>query len=98
MKWLKTTLLVLAMVLAMMLAALSVNQDAITLRFAIWETPFVLSIFWWLLAAFVLGVVFGMFWGLLAGMQRRMENRRLRQSLEQANAELNRLRDLSLSG
>lgn len=98
MKWLKSLLLILTLILFAVLAALSVNQDEITLRFAIWETPLAISIFWWLLAAFVIGVVFGVLASLWAGFQRRLETRRLRQSLAQANAELNRLRDLTIQG
>lgn len=96
MKWLKTTFLLLLMVVAGVFAALSVNQQEIVLSFAIWQTPFAVSIFWWLLAALIIGVVVGMLAGMWAGLKRRLELRKLRQSLTQANAELERLRNLTL--
>ena len=98
MKWLKSLVLVLVLLTLGVFGALSVNQQEIVLRFAIWQTPFPLSIFWWLLAALVIGVVLGLLAGVWAGLKRRMENRRLRQSLARAEAELDRLRDLSVSG
>ncbi len=98
MKWLKTLVLVLVLLTLGVFAALFQNQQEIVLRFAIWQTPFTLSVFWWLLAALVIGVMLGMLAGLWAGLKRRMENRRLRQSLARAEAELDRLRDLSIQG
>lgn len=98
MKWLKTLVLILAMVLVGSLAALSVNQQEISLAFAMWQTPFALSIFWWLLAAFLLGVIFGVLNGVWASTKRRLEMRKLRQALSQANSELARLRNITLQG
>ena len=98
MKWLKTLVLILAMLMVGAIAALSVNQQEIELSFAIWQTPFALSIFWWLLAAFLIGVSFGVFNGIWAGTKRRLELRKLRRDLAQATAEVERLRDVTLQG
>lgn len=96
MRWLKTLALIATMLLAGVMAALSVNQHEIALTFAIWQTPFELSIFWWLLSAFLIGLFVGLINATWVGLKRRLENRRLRQSLDQANAELSRLRNVTL--
>lgn len=96
MKWLKTLVLVAAMLIAFTLAALAVNQQEITLTFAVWETPFALSMFWWLLAAFLIGLSFGLLNALWVNVKQRMQLRKLRQSLAQSNAELERLRTLTV--
>ena len=86
------------MLLVAMLAALSVNQEEIVLRFAVWQTPQPLSIFWWLLIAFVVGVLFGVLNGMWAGARRRLELRKLNKELIAARAEVERLRDITLKG
>ena len=98
MRWLKSLALILTLIVAGVLAALSVNQHEIALTFAIWQTPFVLSMFWWLLAAFLLGLFVGMVNAAWIGIRRRLEVRRLRVALEQANAELERLRSVTIEG
>ena len=65
------------MTTAFLFAALAVNQEQVALTFAVWQTPFTLSIFWWLLAALVIGILlgvlysslgcFGEFWGVIRG-------------------------------
>ena len=98
MKWLKTLVLIMAMLLAFVLAALAVNQQEITLTFAVWETPFALSMFWWLLIAFLVGLLFGLLNAVWVNFRRRMEVRKLRQSLAQTTAEVERLRSLGVQG
>ncbi len=98
MKWLKTLVLISAMLLAFVLAALSVNQQEVTLTFAVWETPFPLSMFWWLLMAFLVGLLFGLLNAVWVNFRRRMEVRKLRQSLAQTTAEVERLRSLGVQG
>ena len=53
---------------------LAVNQTPVSLRFLIWETPSV-SLFWWLLLAFVLGLLLGGLSALIGGMRRRARQR-----------------------
>lgn len=96
MNWLRSLVLIVAVVLAFLGAALAVNQQEISLNFAIWQTPFALSVFWWLLAAFGLGLVFGLLNAAWVNMRHRLANRKLRQSLAKSNAELERLRALSV--
>ena len=86
----------MAMILVFLLAALAVNQTEITLTFAVWETPFALSMFWWLFAAFLIGLLFGLLNALWVNFKQRLQVRKLRQSLDRATAELERLRALTV--
>ena len=52
MRWLKSVLLVIAMIVVFVATIPAVNQDVLPLKFAVWETP-PLSNFWWLLGAFL---------------------------------------------
>lgn len=92
MNWLKTAILLVALALIFVLAALSVNQEQVTLSFAIWETPFPLSVFWWLMAAFLVGLSFGLLNAAWLNLKHRLTIRRLNQNLSQAQSELERLR------
>lgn len=96
MKWVKTAVLIIAVLLAFTIAALAVNQQEVTLTFAIWETPFGLSMFWWLLAAFIIGLLFGLLNAMWVNLKYRVQLRKLRQSLAQSASELERLRSLSV--
>lgn len=96
MKWLKTIVLILAMVVAFLMATLAVNQQEMSLTFAVWETPFKLSMFWWLLAAFLVGLSVGLSNALWLNVKARLAARKLRQSLAQAESELERLRSLTV--
>ena len=96
MKWLKTLILILAVIIAFTLAALAVNQQELTLSFAVWQTPFALSMFWWLLAAFIVGLTFGLLNAAWVNVKHRMQVRTLSKSLAQSHAELERLRSLTV--
>jgi len=96
MKWLKTLVIFLTLAVAFLLSALAVNQQELTLTFAVWETPFALSMFWWLFAAFLVGLTVGLLNALWVNARHRLQARQLRQNLAKANAELERLRALSV--
>jgi uncharacterized integral membrane protein len=53
---------------------LAVNQTPVALRFLIWETPSV-SLFWWLLLAFVFGLLVGGLSAVVGGVRRRARQR-----------------------
>ena len=53
------------------------NQEEITLRFAVWETPFEISVYWWLLIAFGLGIFIGLLNTFFVNAGLRRENKRL---------------------
>ena len=95
MNWIKTTALIITMVLVFVIGALGVNQEELSLKFARWETPFVLSVFWWLLLAFGIGLLFGVLNGIWFNMARRLEARRLRKRVAQMEKELDQLKNAS---
>ena len=72
-----------------LLSALSVNQEEIVLKFAVWETPFKISVYWWLLAALVLGISLGLLNTFFINIRLRLENKRLKKALEQSSVESN---------
>ena len=70
-----------------LLSALSVNQEEIVLKFAVWETPFKISVYWWLLAALALGFSLGLLNTFFINIRLRFENKRLKKALEQSSVE-----------
>jgi uncharacterized membrane protein YciS (DUF1049 family) len=66
-----------------------VNQEEIVLKFAVWETPFKISVYWWLLAALALGFSLGLLNTLFINIRLRLENKRLKKALEQSSVESN---------
>ena len=82
MNGLKSIALFLALATAFLFAALAVNQEQVALTFAVWQTPFTLSIFWWLLSALVVGIALGALYGGWVNVRYRFANRRLRKALE----------------
>ena len=92
MRALKVFILVAVLLTFFIGAALSSDQPQVALSFAIWKTPFVLSMFWWLLAATVIGLLLGLLIGAWINVKRRLANRKLRASLAEATTELEKLR------
>ena len=88
MKGLKSIALFLAMATAFLFAALAVNQEQVALTFAVWQTPFTLSIFWWLLGALVIGILLGVLYGSWLNVRYRFANRSLRKALAKAEQQL----------
>lgn len=90
MNWLKTLALIVTMLVffVLALAAMVGNHQELPLRFASLETPVSLSVFWWLMLAFLLGLALGLLNGAWFNMKRRLENRSLRKELTQARAQV----------
>ena len=87
---LKTLFFISVLILVFIFAALAVNQQQVALSFVGWQTPFTLSIFWWLFMALLLGVLLGWLYNLVRHLPLRLQVRRLKKSLavaEQALAE-----------
>ena len=63
------------------------NQEEIVLKFAVWETPFKISVYWWLLAALALGFSLGLLNTFFINIRLRLENKRLKKALEQSSVE-----------
>lgn len=82
-----------AAIVLFVFALLAVNQNRIALRFLNWETPEV-SVFWWLLAAFLLGVLCASLGYCVAALRSRMRQRALNRQLDESRRELQKYRSL----
>lgn len=76
-------------------AALAVNQEHISLEFLAWQTPRI-SVFWWLLAAFALGLLLGLLGITVLSTRLGFKNRSLSKRLKESDSELRRVRNLTL--
>lgn len=81
MTWLKSLLFICVLILVFLFAALAVNQQQVALSFVQWETPFTLSIFWWLFSALMLGVFLGWFYSFVRHLPLRLKVRKLKKAL-----------------
>jgi uncharacterized integral membrane protein len=72
-------------------ALLAVNQNRVALRFLTWETP-PISVFWWLLAAFLLGALCASLACSVTALRGRMRQRALNRQLDESRRELQRYR------
>lgn len=81
MQWLRRLVVICSLLCVAVVAVIAVNQEPVRLRFLVWESP-EWSVFWWLLAAFVLGGVFGHLLALFSTLPLRFENRRLQKALQ----------------
>lgn len=95
MSWLSRLFWVSLAVVFFFLAALAVNQEPVVLHFLTWQTPSI-SVFWWLLAAFGLGLLLGLLAITVLTTRLSLRNRKLSRQLGQAEQELHRVRSLSL--
>lgn len=75
-------------------ALLAVNQSQVSLRFLAWQTPEV-SVFWWLLAAFLLGAAVSALGFGVSSLRMRMRQRALNKELDTSRRELEKLRNLT---
>ncbi|MGA1372596.1 MAG: lipopolysaccharide assembly protein LapA domain-containing protein [Pseudomonadales bacterium] len=72
--------------LVVLFGLLAVNQAPVALRLLIWESP-AISLFWWLLLAFVVGMLVGGVSATVAGFRRRARQRVRAQSRAPATGE-----------
>ena len=63
-------------------SAIAAKQEEISLSFAVWETPFKISVYWWLLIAFGLGIFIGLLNTFFVNAGLRLENKRIHKKLE----------------
>jgi len=68
-----------------------VNQDKIALQFVVWRTP-EWSVFWWLLLAFLLGLLLGLLGIVWSTARLSLRNRRVTRRLNDAERELASIR------
>ena len=75
-------------------AVLAVNQDQTALRFLVWQTPEI-SLFWWLLLAFAVGLTVGGVSIGLVSLKHRLNERALARQLAASQQEIERLKTSS---
>lgn len=95
MAWLMRFFWAAVALLVFFFAALAVNQEHITLEFLLWQTP-QLSVFWWLLAAFALGLLLGLLGITVSSTRLGFKVRSLSKRLEESESELRRVRNMTL--
>jgi uncharacterized membrane protein YciS (DUF1049 family) len=95
MRWLTRLFWVSLAVVFFFVAAFAVNQEPVVLHFLSWQTPS-LSVFWWLLVAFGLGLLMGLSAITVLTTRLSLKNRKLSKQLGHAEQELHRVRNLSL--
>ena len=76
-------------------AALAVDQTPISLHFLEWQTT-ELSVFWWLIGAFLLGLLCGLFGITVSKTRLGLRNRKLNKQLSNAEQELRKVRNLAI--
>ena len=94
MSWLSRLLWGCLALAAFFFAALAVNQSQVGLRFMIWETPQI-SVFWWLLLAFAVGLAIGLVAVSLVSVRARLHQRSLSRKLAASEKEVHQLRNPS---
>lgn len=95
MSWLARVFWAVLAIILFFLAALAVNQDPVALHFLTWQSP-EWSVFWWLLAAFLLGLLLGLLGITVLTTRLSLKNRKLSKQLGQAEQELHKVRNLAL--
>ena len=95
MSWLAKFFWAALAVILFFLAVLAVNQEPVQLQFLSWQTPS-LSVFWWLLGAFLLGLLAGLLGITVLTTRLSVKNRRLAKQLGNAAQELRKVRNLTL--
>jgi len=95
MAWLSRFFWAMFALLLFFFAALAVNQEHITLEFLVWQTPR-MSVFWWLLAAFGLGLLLGLLGITVLSTRLGFKNRSLSKRLDESESELRRVRNMTL--
>jgi len=95
MAWLSRIFWAVLALLLFFFAALAVNQEPIALQFLVWHTP-QLSVFWWLLAAFALGLLLGLLGITVSTTRLGFKNRSLSRRLQESERELRQARNLTL--
>ncbi len=95
MSWLARAFWAALAIIGFFLAALAVNQDPVSLRFLNWETP-AYSVFWFLLGAFLSGLLLGLLGITVLTTRLSLKNRKLTRQLGDAEQELHKVRNLTL--
>lgn len=96
MKWFSRLFWLLLLIAALGLAILTVNQQQVHLSFLEWQTP-ELSVFWWLLIAFALGLSLGLLLAMINSAKHVMQRARLNKEVKVRDKEIAQLREVKSS-
>lgn len=96
MKWFSRLFWLLLLIAAFGLALLTVNQQQVHLTFLDWKTP-ELSVFWWLLMAFALGLSLGLLPAMINSAKHVMQRGRLKKEIKVRDKEIAQLREVKSS-
>jgi uncharacterized membrane protein YciS (DUF1049 family) len=88
-RWISTSAFIVVAVISVL--AVIDNRSLVALRFLGWSTP-ELSLYWWLVAAFVLGVTVGWLGAGVRVLRANAGNRRLQRDLRLHEIELARIK------
>lgn len=88
-KWLIRVVVFLVFIVA--LVAASDNSQEVPLSFLDYQTP-AWPISWWVLLAFVLGVLFGVLLNLVSNTRLRLQTGKVNRALKQEKAEVNKIK------
>ena len=91
MKWISRLFWFLLLAAMFLLALLTVNQQKVELTFLDWQTP-ELSVFWWLLIAFGVGLSLGLIAAMINSTKHSLRHRRANKELKARDKELDALR------
>lgn len=93
MGFIKKTLFIFIALVAFLVALLAAadNSAEVALRFLEYETP-VWPISWWMISAFVVGVIFGNLLNVVSNTRLRMDARRARKTADGRTQELDQAR------
>jgi uncharacterized membrane protein YciS (DUF1049 family) len=90
-RWVMT--IAFALVVAVGILAVVDNRGLVALHFLDWATP-ELSIYWWIVGAFAMGVVIGWLGAGVQVLRVRASSRQLRRDLSRSQAELTRAKNV----
>lgn len=96
MKWFSRLFWLLLLIAAFGLALLTVNQQQVHLTFLNWQTP-ELSVFWWLLMAFGVGLTLGLIPGMINSAKHVLQRARLNKEIKLRDKEIAQLREVKSS-
>ena len=94
--WLKRLLILLILLVGFLLGALSVNQEEIPLRFAMWQTEQAFPAFFYMLGTFLVGTLFGLIGILMVRVRYGLQLRRATREVTRLSTELESMRTASV--
>ncbi len=96
MRWISRFFWLLFLLVVFLFTVLTVNQQEVSLEFLRWRTP-ELSVFWWLMIAFAIGLVLGFAVASVSTVKHLLRERKLSKTVDARDRELESLRTTQTS-